>query len=298
MASERLERIIKALRERGSAGRGGKFNVQRNREQMDAAAFRVAPDIRNTAVEAGGVKAEWVEAPDAAADRVIMYLHGGGYVAGSLLTHRELVGRLSRASGARALSVDYRLAPEHPYPAAIEDATAAYRWLLAQGIAPGKIVNAGDSAGGGLTIAALLAIRDAQLAQPAAGVAISPWVDLEGSGESVQTRAAADPMVQGDGLKGMAKLYLGDVGPRAPLASPIYADLKGLPPLLIHVGDAEVLLDDSTRLAGRAKAAGVDVRLEVWPEMIHVWHVFAPLLPEGQRGIEAVAEYIREKTAA
>lgn len=298
MASERLERIIKALRERGSAGRGGKFNVQRNREQMDAAAFRVAPDIRNTAVEAGGVKAEWVEAPDAAADRVIMYLHGGGYVAGSLLTHRELVGRLSRASGARALSVDYRLAPEHPFPAAIEDATAAYRWLLAQGIAPGKIVIAGDSAGGGLTIAALLAIRDAKLARPAAGVAISPWVDLEGSGESVQTRAAADPMVQGDGLKGMAKLYLGDVGPRAPLASPIYADLKGLPPLLIHVGDAEVLLDDSTRLAGRAKAAGVDVRLEVWPEMIHVWHVFAPLLPEGQRGIEAVAEYIREKTAA
>ncbi len=298
MASERLERIIKALRERGSAGRGGKFNVQRNREQMDAAAFRVAPDIRNTAVEAGGVKAEWVQAPDAAADRVIMYLHGGGYVAGSLLTHRELVGRLSRASGARALSVDYRLAPEHPYPAAIEDATAAYRWLLALGIAPGKIVIAGDSAGGGLTIAALLAIRDAKLAQPAAGVAISPWVDLEGSGESVQTRAAADPMVQGEGLKGMAKLYLGEVSPRAPLASPIYADLHGLPPLLIHVGDAEVLLDDSTRLADRAKAAGVDVRLEVWPEMIHVWHVFAPLLPEGQRGIEVVAEYIREKTAA
>ncbi|HEX4210552.1 MAG TPA: alpha/beta hydrolase, partial [Candidatus Binataceae bacterium] len=195
--------------------------------------------------------------------------------------------------GFRVLGIDYRLAPEHPFPAAVEDAVAAYRWLLAQGLQPSRIAVAGDSAGGGLTIATLVAIRDAKLAVPAAGVCLSPWVDMEGIGESMTSKASVDPVVQKQGLLGMAQAYLGGKDPRTPLAAPLYADLKGLPPLLIQVGEAETLLDDSKRLADRAKAAGVKVTLEPWKEMIHVWHLFAPFLPEGQEAIDGIGKYLR-----
>ena len=235
-------------------------------------------------------------APGADASRVLLYLHGGGYVIGSIDTHRSPAGRLSRAAAARVLIIDYRLAPEHPYPAAVQDATAAYRWLLRNGATPARTVIAGDSAGGGLTVATLVALRDAGDPLPAAGVCLSPWVDLEGIGESMTTRASADPIVQKPGLLWFASLYLGGADPRTPLAAPLYADLHGLPPLLIHVGTAETLLDDATRLAERAKAAGVDVTLEAWEDMIHVWHLFAPMLPEGQQGVERVGEYIRQHT--
>ena len=259
--------------------------------------FPSARQVKCEPVSAGGVMAEWITAPNAAADRAILYLHGGGYIMGSINTHRELIARLSKAAQARILALDYRLAPEHPFPAPVEDATAAYRWMLAQGLKPSRIAVAGDSAGGGLTVAALVAFRDAGLPMPAPGIAISPWVDLEAIGESMKTRSSQDPIVKPEMIREIARVYLAGQNPRSPLAAPLYADLHGLPPLLIHVGDAEALLDDSKRLAERAKAAGVDVTLEVWPEMPHVWHLFAHFLPEGQQAIDRVGEFVRKLTA-
>jgi acetyl esterase/lipase len=180
----------------------------------------------------------------------------------------------------------------------VEDATTAYRWLLGTGVNPAGVVIAGDSAGGGLTAATLVALRDAGDLLPAAGVCLSPWVDLEGIGESMTSKAEADPMVQRDELLDMAKAYLGGADPRTPLAAPLYADLRGLPPLLIHVGTAETLLDDATRLAARARAAGVDVTLEPWEDMIHVWHFMASILPEGQQAIDRIGEFIFERVSS
>ncbi len=243
-------------------------------------------DVALERIRIGGLEAEWSSTPNAAKERAILYLHGGGYVIGSILSHRHLASALGRAAGARVLAIDYRLAPEHPFPAAVDDALAAYRFLLDQGFAPEHIAVAGDSAGGGLTVATMLAARAAGLPQPACGVAISPWVDLEGLGASMSGKAAEDPMVQKAGLLDMAGAYLGGASPRTPLAAPLHADLTGLAPLLIQVGSAETLLDDSIRLAGVAGAAGVEVRLEVWPEMIHVWHFFHGLLSDGARALD------------
>jgi len=262
-----------------------------------AAGTPMPPDIKCEKVSAGGVEAEWISAPNSSSDRAVLYVHGGGYVLGSINTHRDLMGRIARASGARVLGINYRLAPEHPFPAAVDDSVAAYRWMLAQGFKPNRIGVAGDSAGGGLTVATLVAIRDAKLPVPGAGVCLSPWIDMEGLGESMKTRAAADPVVQREGLLGMAAAYLGGQNARTPLAAPLYADLKGLPPLLIQVGDAEPLLDDSTRLNDRAKAAGVSTKLEVWPDMIHVWQMFASFLPEGQQAVDGIGSFLKEHTA-
>lgn len=254
--------------------------------------FGAAPDTKLERVDAGGVSACWVRPPGASEARTLLYLHGGGYVIGSVETHVGLIDRLGRAAGCRALGLDYRLGPEHPFPGAVDDVVAAYRWLLAQGADPAQTVIAGDSAGGGLTVASLIALRDAGTPLPAAGVCLSPWADLEGSGDSMQSRADADPMVARDGLLSMARLYLGSESARHPLASPIYADLRGLPPLLIQVGDAETLLDDATRLADRTRAAGGEVELEVWPEMVHVFQAFAPMIPEGREAIERIGAFI------
>jgi epsilon-lactone hydrolase len=255
------------------------------------------PDIKCEKVSAGGVEAEWISAPNSSADRAVLYVHGGGYVLGSINTHRDLMGRIARASGARVLGINYRLAPEHPFPAAVDDSLAAYRWMLSQGLKPNRIAVAGDSAGGGLAVATLVAIRDAKLPVPGAGVCLSPWVDMEGIGESMKTKATIDPVVQREGLLGMAAAYLGGQNARTPLAAPLYADLKGLPPLLIQVGEAETLLDDSTRLNDRAKAAGVSTKLEVWPEMIHVWQLFASFLPEGQQAVDGIGGFLKEHMA-
>jgi monoterpene epsilon-lactone hydrolase len=253
--------------------------------------------VTTAAVDVAGIPAEWVVAPDADAQCVILYLHGGGYVVGSIATHRGLAGRLSHAAAARVLLIDYRLAPEHPFPAAVEDATAAYRWLLGSGVNPARMVIAGDSAGGGLTVATLVALRDAGEPLPAAGVCQSPWVDLEGIGDSMTTKADVDPMVQRERLVQLAQCYLAGADPQTPLAAPLYADLHGLPPLLVQVGTAETLLDDATRLADRARAAGVEVSLEPWDDMIHVWQLFAPMLPEGQQAIERIGDFIRKHVA-
>ena len=247
-------------------------------------------------VNAGGVSAEWVSAEGAADNRVLLYLHGGGYVIGSVRTHRILMAGLSQASGAQVLGLDYRLAPEYPFPAPVEDAVAAYRWLMAEGYDPARISIAGDSAGGGLTVATLVQLRYVGLPVPGAAVCISPWVDMEGIGDSMETRSEADPMVKREGLLFMAKTYLDGSDPRAPLAAPLYADLRGLPPTLIQVGDAEVLLDDSNRLAGTAREAGVEVRLDVWDDMIHVWHLFAPILSEGKQALEQAGDFIKKHT--
>jgi acetyl esterase/lipase len=264
-------------------------------EEMTAQ-FKVGDDIECERLGVGGMAAEWVSAPGADKDRVQLYLHGGGYVIGSMRTHRSLMSDISRASGARVLGIEYRLAPEHPFPAAVEDSVTAYRWLLSQGIEPGHITLNGDSAGGGLVVAALVALRYLGEPMPAAGICMSPWVDMEGIGESMTTKAEVDPAVQKEGLQFMGQMYLGKSDPRAPLAAPLYADLHGLPPLLILVGSAETLLDDSTRLAERAKAAGVKVDLEVWEDMIHVWPAFAPILPEGQQAIDRMADFMRQHT--
>jgi epsilon-lactone hydrolase len=262
-----------------------------------AMAAPAQPDVKCERLSAGGVDAEWIAAPNAAADRAVLYLHGGGYVMGSVNTHRDLIGRLSRAAQARVLALNYRLAPEHPFPAAVDDAVAGYRFLLQSGLQPARMAIAGDSAGGGLTLATLVAVRDAGLQLPAAGVCFSPWVDLEGTGESMKTRAHVDPIASADGTRMLAQAYLAGKSPRTPLAAPLYADLKGLPPLLIQVGDHETLLDDSNRVAQRAEAAKVKVKLEIWPEMIHVWQLFASFLPEGQEAIEGAGKFIREHTA-
>jgi phosphinothricin tripeptide acetyl hydrolase len=257
--------------------------------------FPTPSDVKVERVNAPVAPAEWLRPPSAEPGRVVLYLHGGGYVIGSPRSHRHLAAAIAGAAGASALLLDYRLAPEHPFPAAVEDATAAYRWLLDQAIAPERIVIAGDSAGGGLTVATLLALREARVPLPAGGVCISPWVDLTCSGASYVTKADADPIVQRSGVEEMAGAYLGATPPRTPLASPLFADLRGLPPLLIHVGSDEVLLDDAVQLAERAKAAGVDATLEVYDRMIHVWHWFLPMLDEAQTAVEAIGRFVRSR---
>ncbi len=294
MASEMLAKVIEIIR---SQPANPNASVAQRRAGMEKISEHVARDAICTPVDAAGVRAQWVEAPGADASRALLYLHGGGYTAGSIVTNRAMVARIARAAKARALMLDYRLAPEHPFPAALDDAIAGYQWLIGQGIKPTKIVIAGDSAGGGLTLATLLKLRDLGIAMPAAGVAISPWTDLEGTGESIRTRAAADPMVTQDNLASSAKAYYGTNDPKHPLISQIYADFTGVSPLLIQVGDSEILLDDATRVATRARAAGVSVELEVWPDMIHVWHVFAKILPEGQNAIDKIGSYVLARTA-
>ncbi len=258
-----------------------------------AQAYPTAADVQLEPVTANGVPAEWTTAPDAQADAAVLYLHGGGYVIGSLQSHRHMVAEIGRAARARTLALHYRLAPEHPFPAPVDDAVAGYRFMLDQGLRPGRIAIAGDSAGGGLVVAALVAIRDAGLPQPACGWCISPWVDMEGVGESITSNAARDPTVQKDTLLEMAGHYLGSADPRAPLAAPLYADLAGIAPLLIQVGSVETLLDDAIRLARVAGAADVRIDLQIWPEMLHVWHLFHPELKAGRRAIDAGGAFIR-----
>ena len=219
---------IGALRQK-LASRVRSDDYRQRRKDMDARAleYRIAPDVTVEPVTANGVRAEWTSTPNDAHDAALIWLHGGGYVIGSLVSHRHLVSEAGRAARIWALALDYRLAPEHPFPAAVEDAVSGYRYLLSRGIRPGRIAIAGDSAGGGLVVAAMLAIREAGLAQPACGWCISPWVDMEAIGETMSTKAEADPMVQRPGLLEMAGLYLSGVDPRSPLAAPIYADLKG-----------------------------------------------------------------------
>jgi acetyl esterase/lipase len=263
--------------------------------QEDAAKREQMPrGILRQTVSAGGVEAEWLHPQEAPKERVLLYLHGGAYVMGSCNTHRALTAHVARACGMRGLLLNYRLAPEYPFPAAVEDAVAAYRWLLNNSYKAGDIVIAGDSAGGGLALATLLSLRDAGDPLPAAAVCITPWTDLAGTGDSLKSRARSEPRVTLQFLS-LGSHYVGDNDPCLPLISPMYADLRGLPPLLIRAGSDDMLLDDSTRVAERAKAAGVDVTLEVWDRMWHVFHLHVPRLPEARRAIDAIGAFVKQK---
>lgn len=295
MASQELHTIVGMMRARPVLAEPSVPEMRAGMEMLTTM-FPTPDHISRQPVDAGGVPGEWVAAPNAVAERVVFYLHGGGYVVGSINTHRELASRISRAAAARVLLIDYRLAPEHPHPAAVNDAVAAYRWLVGSGADPRRMVIAGDSAGGGLTVATLVALRDAGLPLPAGAVCLSPWVDLEGIGESMTTKADADPMIKRDGLVKMGQHYLAGQDPRTPLAAPLYADLSNLPPLLIQVGTAETLLDDATRLAERARQAGSEVVLEPWEDMIHVWQVF-PMLPEARQAVDRIGQFVQHRTA-
>lgn len=262
-----------------------------NRATLLAVLTRAA----RTTVLAGGVPAEWITTDASSERRVVLYLHGGGYISGSPHTHRGIIGEIAQAAGARVLAPDYRLAPEAPFPAAVEDAWAAYWWLLQQGIHPGQIVVAGDSAGGGLTIALLLALRDAGLPLPAGAVCLSPWFDLSLCSESIRANVNNDylnPQI----LRSAAQAYLAGRDPHAALASPLYADLHNLPPLLIQAGMAEMLLDDSKRFARHATASGVDVELELWENMVHVWHFLFLIEPKARQAIQRIGCFVRRQT--
>jgi acetyl esterase/lipase len=275
----------------------GSMSLEEERANLDegGARFLVPDDVTQEVVDAGGVPAEFLVAPGAADDRVVLYLHGGGYVIGSIKSHRYLMQNISRHSGAKTLGLDYRLAPENPFPAAVEDATKAYQWLLAQGYKAKNIAIAGDSAGGGLTLATLVNLRDKGIELPAAGVLISPWADLTGDAEAVKTRADIDPMVKPEGLYSLGEKYLNGVDAKTPLASPVFADMAGLPPLCIHVGGREILYDDSITIADKARAAGVEVELLDEPELFHVWHAFAPMLEEAQDAVEKIGAFLQKQ---
>jgi acetyl esterase/lipase len=274
-------------------------SVQESRAGFEAMAglFGAPQELQSETVDAGGVPGQWIDMPESSPDRLVYYLHGGGYVIGSVATHRGLVARLARSSGARALAIDYRLAPEHPFPAALEDSVAAYRFALASGFDPSKVVIAGDSAGGGLTLATLLALRDAGDPLPAAAVCLSPWTDLEGTGASALDPQTRDPMIQLDGLREMGRHYLGNADPKHPHAAPLYARYEGLPPLFLLVGTRELLYDDTTRVAERARTDGVDVTLEVGEGLIHVWPFFGDQVPESVESVARIGDFVRKHSS-
>ncbi|HJM27020.1 MAG TPA: alpha/beta hydrolase [Acidimicrobiales bacterium] len=297
MASEQANAIKEQLRMLSEAV-GGVETVEEQRAQFEMAMsmMTVPPDgVTWTEVDAGGVPAIWANPEGGSADHVIQYVHGGGYKIGSANGYRNFTGQLARAVGCRVLNVDYRLAPEHPHPAAVNDSSAAYRWLLDQGYGSDRIAISGDSAGGGLTLSTLLRLRDDGVALPVAGIPISPWVDMEGLGESMTTRAEVDVLVSPEGLKEGADVFLAGQDARDPLASPLYGDFAGIPPLLIQVGDEETLLDDSTRMAEVAGLAGVDVSLEVFPEMQHVFQLFVGNMPEADKALAKITAWLRPR---
>jgi acetyl esterase/lipase len=250
--------------------------------------------IRTTTSEIAGVRCDSIEGRTTDPRRVLLYLHGGGYCMGSPNSHRDLTWRLTEASGARVVVPDYALAPEHPFPAALDQAMAVYKALLDDGIPPEHLAIGGDSAGGGLTFATLVAARDKGLPMPAAAVTLSPWTDLAGTGRSMVTNAKADAMIRADQIGRIVPLYTRERAATDPLVSPLYADLQGLPPTLIQVGSTEVLLDDSTRIAEKLEEADVPVTLDVWRNMPHVWQLFASRLPEGREAIVKIGAFLRD----
>jgi acetyl esterase/lipase len=294
MSSPALAELIAGLRESGPDFLAPPEEV---RTAFDAllATIPVAEDLAFEDVELGGVPGLSAASPGAAEDAALLYLHGGAYVIGSATGYRSLAAELGRAASTIAYAINYRLAPENPFPAAVDDAVAAYRALLKRGIAPSRIALAGDSAGGGLALATLVALHDAGDPLPAAAHLISPWADLVCDADTLASKAEEDPSLTPEGLRAMARLYLGTADPRDPLASPVHADLKGLPPLLVQVGSAEILLDDAIAIARAAGMAGVEARLEVWPDMIHVWHAFGFMLSEGRQAVEIAGRFLSEK---
>ena len=267
--------------------------------ELLADSSRMSPDLPEdvtiTEADADGVPAEWVSYGKINPKQVILYLHGGGYIVGTPEGYRDLAWRIGGEAGRRMLLVDYRLAPENRFPAAVEDATTAYRWLLAEGHSPQDIVVGGDSAGGGLAMALLLNLKNLGVPLPAGAFLLSPWVDLTTSGDSMESNEKSDVMLTPGSLRTMASHYLGDLDPRAPLASPLYGDLSGLPPILVHASSSEVLLSDAERLVNRIRESGGEAQLDVFAKMPHVLQVLASRIPEGKTAITQVAEFIRAR---
>lgn len=294
IAASPLDLVIERIR-RVYRGWNRGTSVAQMRIDWDAAFQADIAPISHHRVSVAGVGGEWIASGNAPHDKAILYFHGGGFRLGSVSSHRELIARIAGASGCRVLAINYRLAPEYRFPAPLEDALAAYGWMLDQGLRPENIAFAGDSAGGNLVLTTMLGLRERGLPLPAAGVLMSPWTDLTATGETYVSRADADPIHQRPMIAALAKNYLGEGGdPRDPLASPLYADLTGLPPLLIQVGDRETVRADSTMFADKARAAGVDVELQVWDGMIHVFQMFVEL-PETRRAIASIAEFLKRQ---
>jgi acetyl esterase/lipase len=290
MADQQIDAIRALL-----AARPRPVDLAQRRARLDGLGSRytLPSDVRVEPVEFGGVRAEWTSTPNADPQRALLFFHGGGYISGSLDSHRHMIAQAGREAGARTLAVAYRLAPEHPYPAALDDAVAAYHYLLASGLQPASVAVSGESAGGGLVLAMLMHVRAAGVALPACVWCSSPWVDLTMSGATMETKAAVDPLISGPYLAELAAAYLHGMDPRAPLVSPLYGDLAGLPPLLIQCGSDETLLADAVRLAAVAGAAGVRVTLDIWPDMIHAFPLFYQEVDAGKRALAAVGVFIR-----
>ena len=268
----------------------------RNEYNNLAVSFPPLDESNFKAVDAGGVRAEWVDILESKSEAVLMYLHGGGYVMGTVEMYHDMTTRLAKAGKVRVLSVDYRLAPENKYPAALEDSVKVYKWLLSQGYRAEDIIIGGDSAGGGLTLATLLKIRSLGLKMPAAAVCISPWTDLALIGKSIDAKAEDDPILSRNLLKYFTDCYVGEEGDRCnPFVSPFYADLSGLPPLLIMVGEREILLDDAIIFSQKAEYYGVKTTMVVAQGMTHIWSFFAPVIPEGEQAINYIGKFINKR---
>ena len=266
------------------------------RQRLDevGSVWPVAEDVQLTATDLGGIAGEWSIVPGSDASRVLMFFHGGGYCSGSIVSHRRMVTEAGRAAGARTLAVGYRLAPEHPFPAALNDALAAWRFLRGQGVAPAHIAIGGDSAGGGLTVAVINALRDDKETPPACAWLVSPWTDLTMAGSTLTTKDKTDPIIHKAYLQELADAYLaGGTSGKDPRVSPLYADVRRFPPTLIQVGSAETLLDDATRFAAVLGAADVPVTLEIWPHMIHAWHLWNAHLEPGRRALANAGTFMR-----
>jgi monoterpene epsilon-lactone hydrolase len=294
MASDALREMSAMIRANYSENPIGDGDIETMRANMEAqsAMTPLPADVSRADIDMAGVPGCRIQAPGVRDDQAVLYLHGGGYVMGSLNTHQELMGRISRQLNTTVYGVDYRLAPESPWPAAVDDAVTAWDWLLGSGIAANQTVVAGDSAGGGLAVALLMALKEQAKPMPAGAVLFSPWTDLTGSGDSVSSRAEADPMISPATLQPMAAHYHADNPADLPSVSPLFGDLSDFPPLLIQVGDAEILLDDSTRLHQRAEAAGTSSTLHVFEEAFHVFQAMG-MLPEAAEALEEMEAFYK-----
>ena len=305
MPSTEYNEVIQAMQAQAASMIEADLTLEQQREAMETGfSFPLQDDISLTAVDANGVLAEWTVLPDSDPNRRLLYVHGGGYVLGSIGTHRRLVADICRASGCVALNLDYRLAPEHPFPAAVDDAIAALEYIWANGpVEPGEasaVFVGGDSAGGGLTLATLLAARERGVRMPTGGIGLSAWADLAAGPEELSAFGHDDPTIPDNTVaitasQEWAALYAADADRKNPLLSPVFGDYEGICPLLLQAGRVEMICRDTERVAARARDAGVEVVEEIWDDMFHVWQAFAPMLPEGQDAINHIGEWIRER---
>ena len=295
MVSKQMKYVIKGLWYTRNQTIKKRVEEHRKGLELMSVGIKYPEDIESEQIDIDGLTGSLFTIPESNNDRIILFLHGGAYVAGSVETSKYHSVLISRFAKAQLLSINYRLAPEHPFPAALNDAVNAYKWLIAEKkFSPKKIVIVGVSAGGGLTVATLLKLREMGIDLPAAAVCISPWTDLAFTGETFKERASLDPFTSPYNLDFAASLYIDKSDPRNPYISPVYADLQGLPPFFIIAGTAEILYDDSVRLAEQASFAGVEVELDIWEDMIHAFPVFASVAPESQKAIEKISNFIEE----